>query len=152
MLTPKKKLFADIYLTNGFNATQAAEMAGYKCKTYESLKVKASTLKNKDADIKEYIREKMSKFEQQFEAKQKELIKFWTRVIRDEETEEKVLYRVIIKDDEPLEFVKRVNGRTSLRNRLKASELLANFYNMFDKNKEGNTLQNITIVRGNKRT
>lgn len=149
-MTPKKKLFADKYLANGFNATQAAQFAGYKSKNYKVLTNMGCKLK-KDPEIKAYIRERMQLIDNTLLAQSGEVLKFWTRVIRDQETEEKVLYKVIIDSEgDAREFTKRVNVRTALRNRLKASELLATYHQMLD-GKPVEKASKVTIVRGRKK-
>jgi phage terminase small subunit len=149
-MTPKKKLFADKYLANGFNATQAAQFAGYKSKNYKSLNDMGYRLK-KDPEVKAYIRERLELIDKTLMAQSGELLKFWTRVLRDQETEEKVLYKVIIDSEgEAQEFIKRVNVRTALRNRLKSSEYLATYHRMLD-GKPVEKSSKVTIVRGSKK-
>lgn len=149
-MTPKKKLFADKYLANGFNATQAAQFAGYKGKNYKVLTNMGCKLK-KDPEVKAYIRERMESIDKTLMAQSGELLKFWTRVIRDQETEEKVLYKVLIDSEgKAREFIKRVNVRTALRNRLKSSEYLATYYQMLD-GKPVEKSSKVTIVRGRKK-
>jgi phage terminase small subunit len=149
-MTPKKKLFADKYLANGFNATQAAEFANYKCKSYNALSKMGYKLK-KDPEVKAYIRERLESIDKTLMAESGELLKFWTRVLRDQETEEKVLYKVIIDSEgEAQEFTKRVNVRTALRNRLKSSEYLATFHRLLD-GKPVEKSSKVTIVRGRKK-
>lgn len=149
-MTPKKKLFADKYLANGFNATQAAQFAGYKGKNYKYLNDMGYKLK-KDPEVKAYIRERMQLIDNTLMAQSGEILKFWTRVIRDQETEEKILYKVIIDSEgEAQEFTKRVNVRTTLRNRLKASELLATYHQLLD-GKPVEKSSKVTIVRGKKK-
>lgn len=85
-LTVKQKLFADEYIKSG-NATQAAIKAGYSSKTVRSIGQENLT----KPDIKAYIDAKMAEIESSKIADAKEVLEFYTRVLREEETEEVAL-------------------------------------------------------------
>lgn len=85
-LTTKQRLFADEYIKSG-NATQAYIKAGYSVKTPGSAKAASSRLLT-NVNLKHYIDAKMTEIESHKIADAKEVLKFYTRVLREEETEE----------------------------------------------------------------
>lgn len=85
-LTVKQRLFADEYIKSG-NATQAAIKAGYSPKTVRSIGQENLT----KPDIKAYIDAKMAEIESSKIADAKEVLEFYTRVLREEEIEEVTL-------------------------------------------------------------
>lgn len=100
-MTDQQKAFADYYLMNGNNATQAAKDAGYSAKTAYSQGQRL--LKN--VEIMEYIRAQQKKAASDRAADADAVRAFWSQTMTDE--------------------AERIN------NRLKASELLAKSYGMF---------------------
>lgn len=82
-LTQKQRLFADEYIKSG-NATQSAIKAGYSPKTVRSIGQENLT----KPDIKAYIDAKMAEIESHKIADAKEVLEFYTRVLRGEEKEE----------------------------------------------------------------
>ena len=82
-LTAKQRLFADEYIKSG-NATQSAIKAGYSDKYVATNTDKL--LKN--TKLKAYISAKMSEIESHKIADAKEVLQYYTRVLRAEETEE----------------------------------------------------------------
>ncbi|MBC8743106.1 terminase small subunit [Lactobacillus sp. Marseille-P7033] len=85
-LTQKQRLFADEYIKSG-NAMQSAIKAGYSEKYAKSSSAKM--LEN--VGIKSYIDAKMAEIESHKIADSKEVLEFYTRVLRKEETEEVVV-------------------------------------------------------------
>ena len=85
-LTVKQKLFADEYIKSG-NATQSAIKAGYAPKA--AYRTGAENLRK--PQIKSYIDAKMAEIESSKIADAKEVLEFYTRVLREEETEEVAL-------------------------------------------------------------
>lgn len=85
-LTAKQRLFADEYIKSG-NATQSAIKAGYSPKTVRSIGQENLT----KPDIKAYIDAKMAEIESHKIADAKEVLEFYTRVLREEVTEEVVV-------------------------------------------------------------
>ena len=79
-LTQKQRLFADEYIKSG-NATQAAIKAGYANEVSGRENLRKPT-------VKAYIDAKMAEIESHKIADAKEVLKFYTRVLREEETEE----------------------------------------------------------------
>lgn len=82
-LTVKQRLFADEYIKSG-NATQAAIKAGYANGVSGRENLQKPT-------IKSYIDAKMAEIESHKIADAKEVLEFYTRVLRKEETEEVAL-------------------------------------------------------------
>lgn len=68
-LTPKQKAFADNYLINGFNATQAYKDAGYKWKNENVAKASASQLLA-NPNVNDYISKRLKRIEKKKETKQ----------------------------------------------------------------------------------
>ncbi|WP_242361426.1 terminase small subunit [Limosilactobacillus antri] len=85
-LTAKQRLFADEYIKSG-NATQSAIKAGYATKA--AYRTGADNLRK--PQIKSYIDAKMAEIESHKIADAKEVLQFYTRVLREEETEEVAL-------------------------------------------------------------
>ena len=85
-LTAKQRLFADEYIKSG-NATQSAIKAGYSAKSAHQ----SATKNMQKASVKSYIYAKMSEIESHKIADAKEVLQFYTRVLREEETEEVAL-------------------------------------------------------------
>lgn len=81
-LTPKQKAFADEYLKSG-NATQAAIKAGYSDKSARFVGAENLTKPN----IKAYIDAKMAEIESHKIADAKEVLEFYTSVMRGEKKE-----------------------------------------------------------------
>lgn len=78
-LTPKQKAFADEYIKSG-NATQAAIKAGYSDKSARFVGAENLTKPN----IKSYIDAKMAEIESHKIADAKEVLEFYTAVMRGE--------------------------------------------------------------------
>lgn len=85
-LTAKQRLFANEYIKSG-NAMQSAIKAGYSDKYAKARS--AQMLEN--VGIKAYIDAKMAEIESSKIADAKEVLEFYTRVLREEETEEVTL-------------------------------------------------------------
>lgn len=85
-LTAKQRLFADEYIKSG-NATQSAIKAGYS-DNYAKHRVDKLLL---NVGVKSYIDAKMVEIESHKIADAKEVLQFYTRVLREEETEEVAL-------------------------------------------------------------
>ena len=118
-LTAKQRLFADEYIKSG-NATQSAIKAGYSPKTVRSIGQENLT----KPDIKSYIDAKMAEIESHKIADAKEVLQFYTRVLREEETEEVALPAG---DD-----VITVEKKPSFKDRLTAAKELMKRYPLND--------------------
>ena len=86
-LTQKQRLFADEYIKSG-NATDAYVKAGYKCSRSTARRNGNRLLTN--ADIKSYIANRTAEIESHKIADAKEVLQYYTRVLRAEETEKVV--------------------------------------------------------------
>ena len=82
-LTQKQRLFADEYIRSG-NATQSAIKAGYSVRTAKQV----GTENLSKPYLKAYIDAKMAEIESHKIADAKEVLEFYTRVLRGEEKEE----------------------------------------------------------------
>lgn len=82
-LTTKQKIFCDEYIKSG-NAKEAAIKAGYSPKTAKSIGQENLT----KPDLKAYIDAKMAEIESHKIADAKEVLEFYTKVLRDEVAEE----------------------------------------------------------------
>ena len=123
-LTPKQKAFADYYIELG-NATEAAQKAGYKGNNLNRI---ASENLSK-LDIKQYIEEKMEEISSNRIAKAEEVLEYLTRVIRDEETEQVIITK---NTGDFITEVEIVDKKLDAKDKIKASELLAKRYYLFN--------------------
>ncbi len=123
-LTPKQKAFADYYIELG-NATEAAIRAGYSKKTAKEVGYENLTKPH----IKSYIDEKMQEIESDRIAKAEEVLQYLTRVIRDEETEQVIITK---NTGDFITEVEIVDKKLDAKDKIKASELLAKRYYLFN--------------------
>ena len=121
-LTAKQRLFADEYIKSG-NATEAYIKAGYSVKNNGSAKAASSRLLT-NVNLKHYIDAKMAEIESHKIADAKEVLQFYTRVLREEETEEVALPTG---DD-----VVTVEKKPSFKDRLTAAKELMKRYPLSD--------------------
>lgn len=129
------KKFADEYIKTG-NVYQSAINAGYSenyaksdaCKILEKPSVKA------------YIDDRMKKLEEEAIADQSEILRYLTRIIRDEEREE-VLVNIGNFEQEKQEI------KISAKDKIKAAELLGKRYGSWT-DKVDMTLEVPTIISG----
>ena len=133
-LTIKQKKFADEYIISG-NATQAAINAGYSEKT--ARKIGSENLTK--LDIKSYIDERMKKLDEEAIADQAEVLKYLTRVLRDEEREE-VLVNVGNYEQEIQSM------KVSAKDKIKAAELLGKRYGSWTDKVDLNSSEGIKII------
>lgn len=122
-LTAKQRLFADEYIKSG-NATQSYIKAGY---SVTSDKVASSNAQNLlgNQRVKSYIDAKMAEIESHKIADAKEVLEFYTRVLRKEETEPEKL----MNEDGSESFC---NREPSLKDRLVAAKELMKRYPLND--------------------
>lgn len=126
-LTPKQKAFADYYIETG-NATIAYKKAGYSVKSDNAAAVEGSKLL-RNPKVKKYIEERMKALESKRIASQEEILKFLTSVMRGEVTEE----IPIGKGEGWFELEEKT---PSIKDRVKAAELLGKRYGIFDTSRE----------------
>lgn len=111
-LTPKQRRFADEYIANGFNATQAAKDAGYSKKTAYSI----GNENLSKPEIVEYIRERTEAIEKARIADGDEVLRFLTSVMRGEAPETTILKN-------GFKFIE--HEYVDQKNQLRAAEMLA---------------------------
>ena len=111
-LTPKQRRFADEYIANGFNATQAAKDAGYSKKTAYSI----GNENLSKPEIEEYIRERTEAIEKARIADGDEVLRFLTSVMRGEAPETTILKN-------GFKFIE--HEYVDQKNQLRAAEMLA---------------------------
>ena len=118
-LTVKQRKFADEYIISG-NATDAARKAGYSEKTAGQMG--AENLKK--PYILNYIEERLKELEDKQIAKQEEVLKYLTSVMRGKETEETL--RNIGDGYQEISDIK-----VSAKDRIKAAELIGKRYSLW---------------------
>lgn len=134
-LTIKQRKFADEYIKTG-NAYKSAINAGYS-ENY----AKGNVIKLlENVSVKTYIDERMKKLEEEAIADQAEVLKFLTRILRDEETEEVLVN--IGNFEQEIQTMK-----VSAKDRIKAAELLGKRYGSWT-DKVDMTLDVPTIISG----
>ena len=118
-LTLKQQRFADEYIISG-NAEEAAVIAGYSKKYARGNAYKLVA----KSGVKSYIEERLKELDDKAIAKQEEVLKYLTSVMRGEQTEQ-VLYGM----------GEGMQGKTLIevgaKDRLKAAELLGKRYRLF---------------------
>lgn len=134
-LTSKQKAFAEYYIETG-NATEAARKAGYKGKNLNRIASENLT----KLDIKNYIDGKMKELEDQRIAKADEVLKYLTRVIRGEETEQVVVIENI---GDFMSEARVINKELSAKDKIKAAELLGKRYRLFTDKIEANVTETV---------
>lgn len=118
-MTAKQKRFCDEYLID-LNATQAAIRAGYSKKSAYSIGVENL---NKP-ELKKYIDERMKEKEDSLIAKQDEVLKYLTSVMRGESSSS-----VLALCGEGMQEV--IDKPPDEKERMKAAELLGKRYRLF---------------------
>lgn len=121
-LTIKQKRFADEYIISG-NATQAAIKAGYSEKSANRI----ATENLSKLYIKTYINERLKELDDKQIAKQEEVLKYLSSVIRDEQTEE-----VLRLAGDGVQTITEI--KLSAKDKIKAAELLGKRYGLFSEN------------------
>ena len=118
-MTDKQKRFAEEYLID-LNATQAAVRAGYSEKTAYSI----GNENLSKPEIKAYIDEKLAEMKSERLADAKEVLEFFTSVMRGEIKEETLRF---VGDG-----VQRIDEiASSTRERCNAAERLGKYYSLF---------------------
>lgn len=125
-LTDKQRIFANEYLVD-LNATRAYKKAYPSCKKEETAAVNGNRLL-RNAKVKNYIDEQLKKIEDESIADATEVMKYLTRVMRNELTEEVV---VVEGEGEGCSSARIVKKDMSAKDRNKAAELLGKRYRLF---------------------
>ena len=118
-LTLKQQRFADEYIISG-NATQAATLAGYSKKTARSIGQENLT----KPDIKKYIDERLEELESSKIAKQDEVLRYLTSIMRGEQQEKTLV-------GEGMGEQRIADIDVSAKDRIKAAELIGKRYSMW---------------------
>lgn len=137
-MTLRQKKFADEYIISG-NATDAARKAGYSKKTANRMAAENLT----KPVIKAYIDERLKKLDDEKIAKQEEVLKYLTAVMRGESSAEIV---VVEGAGDGYSNAVRVHKAPDERERLKAAELLGKRYGIFTDKIESNVMKEVVIV------
>lgn len=122
-LNIKQKRFADEYLICS-NATEAAKKAGYSEKTAKQQGQRLLT----NVDLKNYIDERLKILESEKIAQADEVMQYFTKVLRGEETEEVV---VVEGQGDGVTEARKIKKEVSPKDKLKAAELLGKRYGLF---------------------
>ncbi|WP_462391996.1 terminase small subunit [Clostridium cadaveris] len=125
-LTEKQKIFVNEYLID-LNATRAYKAAYKSCKKDETARVNGSKLLT-NTNIKKYIDEQLKKIEDESIADASEVMKYLTKVMRNELTEEVV---VVEGEGEGCSSARIVKKDIPAKDRNKAAELLGKRYRLF---------------------
>ncbi|GFN35804.1 terminase small subunit [Tepidimicrobium xylanilyticum] len=125
-LTVKQKKFADRYIEMG-NATQSYIDAGYSVTKRSVAEANARKLLG-NYSVKKYIEERMKELEDKQIAKAEEVLKHLTAAMRGEIEEEVVVVEGIGEGESRAKVVKK---QISVRDRIKAAELLGKRYALF---------------------
>lgn len=133
-LTIKQKKFADEYIKTG-NAYQSALNAGYS-ESYSKGNV-IKLLEN--VSVKAYIDERLKELEEEAIADQAEVLKYLTRILRNEEREE-VLVNVG-------NFEQEIQSmKVSTKDKIRAAELLGKRYGSWTDKVDINSTEGIKII------
>lgn len=135
-MTDNQRKFCDEYLID-CNATRAYKAAYPRIKNDAVARANSSRLLT-NANIKNYIEQRLAEISSAKVASAEEVIKYLTSVMRGESASEIV---VVTGDGDGFSSAKRVTKSPDEKERLKAAELLGKRYGLFtDKvNVEGNT-------------
>lgn len=134
-LTLKQQRFADEYIIS-LNATDAAIKAGYSKKTAYSI----GPENLKKPEIKSYIDKRLAELEDEKIAKQDEILRYLSSIMRGEEKEQ-----TLISQGEFGQTITDID--VSAKDRIKAAELLGKRYGIWT-DKIEQTNRNIEIVLG----
>lgn len=140
-LTEKQKIFVNEYLID-LNATRAYKAAYKSCKKDETARVNGSKLLT-NTNIKKYIDEQLKKIEDESIADASEVMKYLTKVMRNELTEEVV---VVEGEGEGCSSARIVKKDIPAKDRTKAAELLGKRYRLFVENIKLEGVQQVQIV------
>lgn len=125
-LTDKQRIFANEYLVD-LNATRAYKKAYPGVRKDETAKAAGSRLLT-NVNVKNYIDEQLKKIEDESIADAEEVMKYLTKVMRNELTEEVV---VVEGEGEGCSSARIVKKDMSAKDRNKAAELLGKRYRLF---------------------
>lgn len=125
-MTEKQKRFADEYLID-LNGTRAYKVAYPSVKKDQVAATNAGRLL-RNAEVKTYIDEQLEKIHNEKTADAQEVLEYLTAVMRNEQTEEVV---VVEGTGDGCSEARTVEKDTSIKDRVKAAELLGKRYSLF---------------------
>lgn len=125
-MTEKQKRFADEYLID-LNGTRAYKVAYPRVKSDAAASVNASRML-RIAKVKTYIDEQLEKIHNEKTADAQEVLEYLTAVMRNEQTEEVV---VVEGTGDGCSEARTMEKDTSIKDRVKAAELLGKRYSLF---------------------
>ena len=125
-MTEKQKRFADEYLID-LNGTRAYKVAYPNTKKDETAAANAARLIRNDK-VKTYIDEQLEKMHNEKTADAQEVLEYLTAVMRNEQTEEVV---VVEGTGDGCSEARTMEKDTSIKERVKAAELLGKRYSLF---------------------
>lgn len=137
-LTAKQQRFIDEYLID-LNATQAAIRAGYSKKTAYSI----GEQNLKKLEVQKQIQERMAAKEDALIAKQDEVLRYLTAVLRGESESSEI---VVEGAGDGTSKAREVIKRPSEKDKLKAAELLGKRYSLFTDKLEVESSSSVQIV------
>ena len=134
--------FCDFYIELG-NATEAYKRAYKSCKTQRTAEVNGNKLLS-NTEVKKYIEEKMKQIESDRIAKAEEVLAFLSASLRGE-----VLEEVVSTETDETGGIRPViiKKQISIKDRIKAAELLGKRYRMWTDKVEANVSQ-LVIFEG----
>lgn len=125
-MTEKQKRFADEYLID-LNGTRAYKVAYPSVKKDQVAATNAGRLL-RNAEVKTYIDEQLEKIHNEKTADAQEVLEYLTAVMRNERTEEVV---VVEGTGDGCSEARTMEKDTSIKDRVKAAELLGKRYSLF---------------------
>lgn len=125
-MTEKQKRFADEYLID-LNGTRAYKVAYPKVKN-DATAAQAASRMLRNVKVKTYIDEQLEKIHNEKTADAQEVLEYLTAVMRNEQTEEVV---VVEGTGDGYSEARTMEKDTSIKDRVKAAELLGKRYSLF---------------------
>ncbi|WP_392889108.1 terminase small subunit [Eubacterium limosum] len=125
-MTEKQKRFADEYLID-LNGTRAYKVAYPKVKN-DATAAQAASRMLRNVKVKTYIDEQLEKIHNEKTADAQEVLEYLTAVMRNEQTEEVV---VVEGTGDGCSEARTMEKDTSIKDRVKAAELLGKRYSLF---------------------
>lgn len=133
-VTDQQQRFADEYIINPSNATQAAVKAGYSPNTASATASRLLSYVN----VQNYLKERKKEIDDSKIADQKEILEFWSAGMRGDRKEDVVVSTPI--------GVEQIENPLSEKDRIKNAELLAKATGMFVERQEVTNTQPIVIA------
>ena len=139
-LTPKQRIFCNEYLID-MNATRAYKKAYPNIKKDETA-ASAGNRMLRNVNVKSYLEEQLKKIEDNSIADATEVMKYLTKVMRNEVTEQVV---VVEGTGDGCSEARIVHKDISAKDRNKAAELLGKRYSLFTEKIEADVTQQVVF-------